>query len=138
MLLSTEAEYMVLTECSKHAQWTLSLLQQLSFNVDLPIDIFSDSLGARAIASNNVFHKRTKHINIKYHYIWEKIAEGILRVNKVNTKDNLADILTKALPRNQHSQHLSLFGLFVVSIAGEYSRKPAFTRDNSGSNGATR
>ena len=100
VLLSTEAEYMVLTECSKHAQWTLSLLQQLSFDVDLPIDIFSDSLGACAIASNNIFHKRTKHINIKYHYIWEKITEGILQVNKVNTKDNLTDILTKALPHS--------------------------------------
>lgn len=77
-LSSTEAEYMALTETSKHAQWTVSLLQQLSFDLDLPIDIFTDSEGAQAISANNVYHKRTKHIDIKYHYIREKITEGIV------------------------------------------------------------
>ena len=110
---------MALTECSKHAKWTLSLLEQLHLDVDLPIDIFSDSLGARSIASNNVFHKRLKHIDIKYHYVREKIANGTLAINKVNTKDNLADILTKALPRDQHSKLAVRLGLIADLFAGE-------------------
>lgn len=118
-LSSTEAEYMALTECSKHAQWTISLLKQLSFEVDLPIDIFCDSEGARSIASNNVDHKRTKHIDIKHHYIREKINEGTINVNEVNSKDNLADILTKALPRDSHQTLTSRMGLIGASTEGD-------------------
>ena len=68
-LSSTEAEYMALCECAKHTQWTLSLLKQLDFTVDLPLEIFCDSSGAKEIAANSVFHKQTKHIDIRYHYI---------------------------------------------------------------------
>ena len=117
-LSSTEVKYMALTEFSKHAKWMLSLLEQLHFMVDLPINIFSDSLGARSIASNNVFHKRMKHIYIKHHYVWEKIADGTLAINEVNTKDNLADILTKALPRDQRSKLAVRLGLVADLFAG--------------------
>jgi hypothetical protein len=61
-----------------------------------------------------------KHINIKYHHICEIVAEGILHINEVNTKENLADILTKALPRSLHSQQTLCLGLQSTSIAGEY------------------
>ena len=90
VLSSIESEYMALTECSKHAQWTISILQQLFFEVDLPIDIFCDSDGARSIASNNVDHKRMKHIDIKHHYIREKINDGTVNVNEVSSEDNVA------------------------------------------------
>jgi hypothetical protein len=98
---STEAEYMALTECTKNMQWTISLLQQLDFEVELPLDTFS-SLGARAIAANAVFHKWTKHINIKFHYIHDCIKKGIIAISAVPTKDNAADILMKSLPCDQH------------------------------------
>ena len=67
-LSSTEAEYMALTETAKHGQWAIQLLQQLDFEVDT-IELYSDSLGARAIAENLVHHSRTKHIEIRHHYI---------------------------------------------------------------------
>jgi hypothetical protein len=118
-LSSTEAEYMALTECLKHTQWTIAVLQQLSFDVDLPIDIFSDSLGARSITSNNVYHTRTKHIDIKYHYIREKIANATINVNEVNTKNDLADICTKALPREQHNFLADRLGLIDIPIEGD-------------------
>jgi len=70
-LSSTEAEYMALTECVK---WTLSLRNQLNFNINLPIELYTNSLGACAIASNSVYHKHTKHIDIKYHYIHDAIS----------------------------------------------------------------
>ena len=73
--------------------------------MELPIDIFSDSTGARAIAKNNVFHKRTKHINIKFHFIREKITDGTLHVNEVASEDNLAAI-HKHATRLPHFNHL--------------------------------
>jgi Reverse transcriptase (RNA-dependent DNA polymerase) len=118
-LSSTEAEYMALTECTKHAQWTISLLQQLDFEVELPLDTFSDSLGARAIAANAVFHKRTKHIDVKYHYIRDCIKKGIIEISAVTTKDNAANILTKPLPCDQHKKLSSKLGISDCSIAGE-------------------
>jgi Reverse transcriptase (RNA-dependent DNA polymerase) len=60
-LSSTEAEYMALTECLKHTQWTISLLRQLLFEVDLPIDVFTNSTGAESITLNNVYHKNKAH-----------------------------------------------------------------------------
>src|SRR5882724_7415736 len=102
MLSSTEAEYMALTECVKHAQWTLSLLNQLNFDIDLPIELFTNSLGACAITSNCLYHKHTKHIDIKYHYIHDAISSGNVNVSAVSTKENIADLLMKALPQSSH------------------------------------
>ena len=118
-LSTTEAEYMALCECSKHTQWTISLLQQLSFEIDLPVDIYCDLDGVISIASKNVDHKRTKHIDVKYHYIRERINEGTIRVNGVDSKDNLADVLTKPLPREQHHILISGLGLFGASTEGD-------------------
>ena len=110
---------MALTECVKHAQWTLSLLDQLDFDIDLPIELYSDSLGALAIASNSIYHKRTKHIDIKYHYIRDIISLGRINVDAVSTKNNIADLLTKALPRNSHHLLVHKFNLVDSPIAGE-------------------
>lgn len=118
-LSSTEAEYMALTECSKHAQWMISILQQLFFKVDLPIDIFCDLDGTRSIASNNVDHKRMKHIDIKHHYIREKISDGTVNVNEVSSEDNAADVFTKALPQDSHQKLTVKLGLIDASIEGD-------------------
>jgi len=93
---------MALTECVKHAQWTLSLLNQLDFDIDLPIELFTDSLGAHAITSNSVCHKCTKHIDIKYPYICDTISLGNINVGAVPMKENIADLLMKALPQSSH------------------------------------
>ena len=97
----------------------ISLLQQLSFEIDLPVDVYCDSDGTISIASKNIDHKRTKHIDVKYHYIREKINEGTIRVNGVDSKDNLADILTKPLAREQHHTLTSKLGLFGAPTEGD-------------------
>lgn len=118
-LSSTEAEYMALTEASQHALWTTHLLHQLGFEIDLPVQIYCDSKGARDIAANNVFHKRTKHIDIKHHFVRELIANETVSVLPVESENNLADVLTKALPKGQHMRLAQLLGLAGDSIMGE-------------------
>ena len=118
-LSSTEVECMALTECVKHAQWTLSLLNQLNFNFNLPIKLYTDSLGACMIASNSVYHKCTKHIDIKYHYIRDVISWVNVNVGTVSTRENIADLLTKALPQNSHHFLVQKFNIVDNSIAGE-------------------
>ena len=118
-LSSTEAEYMALTECVKHAEWTLSLLDQLNYDVDLPLQIYSDSLGARAIAKNSVHHKRTKHIDIRHHYVRDVLEREVVSVEEIGTKNNVADLLTKSLARDRHHFLTTRLGIVDASIAGE-------------------
>ena len=105
-------------ECAKQVTWTLQVLENLKFDVDLPVSIYSDSEGARAISENNVFHKRTKHIELHYHFIREKIQNKILRVEEVQSSNNVTDIFTKALPESTHMQHVHALGL-GITIEGE-------------------
>ena len=118
-LSSTEAEYMALTECVKHAEWNISLLEQLNFDIDLPLEIYSDSLGARAIAKTNVYHKSTKHIDIRHHYVREVIERNIVNIEEVGTKNNVADLLTKSMPRDRHHLLTMKLGLIDASTVGE-------------------
>ncbi|HEV7736248.1 MAG TPA: reverse transcriptase domain-containing protein, partial [Chlamydiales bacterium] len=110
-LSSTEAEYMALTETVKHAKWMLNLANQLGFEVDLPLCLFSDSKGAKDISNNPVFHKRTKHIDIQHHFIRQQVEEGNVSVERVASLENVADVLTKALAQKQHMKMVEGLGL---------------------------
>jgi hypothetical protein len=63
------------------------------------VELKVDSKSALALARNPVFHERSKHIDLRYHFIQNCLAEGTVRATYVNTVDQLADILTKALGR---------------------------------------
>ena len=119
-LSSTEAEYMAFTACAKHAKWTISLLQQLDFDVDLLLEIFSDSLGARAIAENPTHHDQTKHTDIQHHYIQDHIPDGTLHISPISSKDNIADVLTKSFCHDWHAFLKKKLGIVSDSIVGEY------------------
>jgi hypothetical protein len=67
-----------------------------AFLADSPI-VWCDNLSALALASNPVFHVRTKHIEVDYHFVREKVVHHNIVVKFVSTKDQLADILTKSL-----------------------------------------
>ena len=103
----------------KHGVWTIQVLRQLNFDVDT-IELYSDSLGARAIAENPVHHGRTKHIDIRHHYIRDIILDGSFHVSPVPTKDNVADALTKSFAHDRHEYLTAKLGLVACSNAGEY------------------
>ncbi|KAK9080130.1 hypothetical protein SSX86_001805 [Deinandra increscens subsp. villosa] len=96
-LSSTEAEYMALTEAVKEALWLSRFIAELGIEV-ADTCIKCDNQGAIALSKNGVFHERTKHINVKYHFIREVINSGEVLVEYVNTNQNWADVFTKALP----------------------------------------
>ena len=109
---------MALTETAKHGQWAIQLLQQLDFEVDT-IELNSNSLGARAIAENPVHHSRTKHIEIRHHYIRDPVPDGTFNVSSVPTKNNIADALTKSFACDRHRFLRKKLDLVDGSIAGE-------------------
>nr|CAN63068.1 hypothetical protein VITISV_007582 [Vitis vinifera] len=77
--------------------WLRNLLRELRFGKDEQMKLICDNQAALHIASNPVFHERTKHIKVDYHFIREKIASGCVATSFVNSNDQLADIFTKSL-----------------------------------------
>jgi transposase InsO family protein len=110
-LSSVEAEYAATTHAAKEAIWLSRLLREAGHNLSLPITIFSDSQGSIALAKNPEFHARTKHIEIKHHFIRERVQDGIIRLEYIPTNDMLADQLTKPLSIISHNKLVKLMGV---------------------------
>jgi methyl coenzyme M reductase subunit D len=75
--------------------------------------IYTDNNSALALARNPVFHERTKHIAVKYHYIRQLIEEGTIDLVYINTKDQKSDGLTKLLNKTKFKEFLIQIGLFI-------------------------
>lgn len=95
---STEAEYMALFEGVREALWLKSLINEVKLELKGPIDIFEDNQGCISIANNPTSHKRTKHIDIKYHFSREQVQKKLICIKYIPTDSQLADIMTKPLP----------------------------------------
>ncbi|RVW54230.1 Retrovirus-related Pol polyprotein from transposon RE1 [Vitis vinifera] len=94
---SAEAEYRVMALATCELIWLKHLLRELRFGKDEQMKLICDNQAALHIASNLVFHERTKHIEFDCHFIREKIASGCVATSFVNSNDQLADIFTKSL-----------------------------------------
>jgi hypothetical protein len=95
---STESEYRALATASAEVCWLRTLLKDLGIFLSQPPILWCDNVFALAIASNPVFHARTKHIEVDFHFIRERVLRKDLVVKFVSTNDQLADIFTKSLP----------------------------------------
>jgi hypothetical protein len=99
-LSSAEAEYMAVTGAGTETQWIIDFLTELElYKHTKPVTLFTDSQSALAIANNDVNHGRTKHIDIKHHWIRDAVKNKVIELKYVNTTDQIADIHTKALTR---------------------------------------
>jgi hypothetical protein len=97
-LSSVEAEYVAVATWVKEALWTLQWLQELNIDITT-IGINIDSTGALSFAENAQFSPRTKHIDIKHHFIRDHLEKGLIKLSYIPTEDNAADALTKPLDR---------------------------------------
>nr|GFA21569.1 retrovirus-related Pol polyprotein from transposon TNT 1-94 [Tanacetum cinerariifolium] len=97
---STEAEYIALSGCCAQILWMRSQLSDygLGFN---KIPMYCDNKSAIALCYNSVQHSRSKHIDIRYHFIKEQVENGVIELYFVNTEYQLADLFTKALGRER-------------------------------------
>nr|GFB36642.1 retrovirus-related Pol polyprotein from transposon TNT 1-94 [Tanacetum cinerariifolium] len=97
---STKAKYIALSGCYAQVLWMRSQLTDygLGFN---KIPMYSENKCAIALCCNNVQHSRSKHIDIRYHFIKEEVEKGVIELYFVNTEYQLEDIFTKALGRER-------------------------------------
>jgi hypothetical protein len=109
-LSSTEAEYMALSDCSRQVVWMHTLMGELGYKLK-PIPICGDNQGSIFIASNPVTEKRSKHIDIRYHYIREVIERKLAEVFFIDGDKNPADLLTKNLGSVKFLQFRPEYGL---------------------------
>jgi hypothetical protein len=98
-LSTTKAEYIATTTCCTQVLWTKKTLIDIQVEYDEPIPIYCDNTSAINISKNPVMHSNNKHIPIKYHFLQEQVAEKNIGVEYVGTKEQVADIFTKSLPR---------------------------------------
>lgn len=109
-LSTTEAEYMALTEAVKEALWLKGICIELGFEQD-SVEIHCDSQSAISLAKNSVHHERTKHIDYKLHFIRDHITAGTIKVSKIHTSLNPADMLTKGVPGNKFDVCLGILNV---------------------------
>ena len=95
---STEAEYKALANATAEIIWVQSLLRELGIRRIPAPCLWCDNLGATYLSANPVFHARTKHIEIDFHFVRERIANKQLEIRFVHSRGQLADGFTKALP----------------------------------------
>ena len=98
---STEAEYKAVADATAEIIWVQSLLRELRVSPGHPPVLWCDNIGATYLSSNPVFHARTKHIEVDYHFVRERVAQRLLCIKFISSKDQLADIFTKPLPQPQ-------------------------------------
>eukprot|EP00043_Microstomoeca_roanoka_P020224 m.241802 g.241802 ORF g.241802 m.241802 type:complete len:243 (-) comp17131_c4_seq84:277-1005(-) len=108
-LSSAEAEYIALTEVTKDVLWLRCLMEELDLKQEEATPIYTDSKPAMDIANTTQMNKRTKHIDIRAHFIRDKIRDGIIRTEHLGTKEQPADALTKNMGKTQMRRLLQKF-----------------------------
>nr|GEX72414.1 retrovirus-related Pol polyprotein from transposon TNT 1-94 [Tanacetum cinerariifolium] len=113
---SAEAEYVSLSACCAQVLWMRTQLTDYGFHFD-KISMCCDSKAAIAISCNPVQHSRTKHIDVRYHFIKEKVEKGIVELFFVGTEYQLADLFTKALPVERFQYLVRRLGMRCLTPA---------------------
>ncbi|KAL3641556.1 hypothetical protein CASFOL_012371 [Castilleja foliolosa] len=106
-LSSTEAEFIAATEAVKEAMWFKGVIKELLNRNDV-ITVYCDNQSALHLSKNPMFHERSKHIDVRLHFIRDVIERKEVHMEKVGTEDNPADMLTKVLPMSKFRYCLEL------------------------------
>ena len=113
-LSTTEAEFIAITEACKELLWVKKFFQELGFVQDKYL-LFVDSRSVIHLGKNSTFHSRSKHIDVRYHWIRDALDAKLLELAKIHTNDNDADMMTKALLRGKFKACCEIVGLTVTS-----------------------
>jgi hypothetical protein len=116
-LSSTEAEYRSAAIAACEVVWLQKLLSDLGLLVNAPVVIYCDNISSILLANNPVYHARTKHIEVHYHFIREKVLAKEIDLIHVNTENQVADIFTKALGTDKLKKFRKMLGVLEVDLS---------------------
>ena len=117
-LSSTEAEYMALNDSAREAVYQRGFRTELGFGAFADVEVFGDNCGAQKLAKNPVFHSRTKHIDVRHHFVRQAVWSRQLRIGYTPTETMPADMLTKGLSGVKHRRCLELLGVSILASRG--------------------
>ena len=112
-LSTTEAEYIALSLACQEAVWLRSLLADVQL-VQPATTMYEDNQGAIALSKNPSNHSRTKHIDIKYHYVRDLITRKEVNIEYCPSNKMIADLFTKGLPRGPYEQLRGCMGVQAI------------------------
>ena len=109
-LSATESEYMTVVEATNESLWLTGLVKELGIQQSR-VQLYYDSESAIYLAKNQVYHARTKHIDVRFHKIRELVSSSELVLEKVHTSDNAVDMLTKLITIEKFKHFLNLINV---------------------------
>lgn len=112
-LSSNEAEYMGMSDAAKEAIYLRNFLVELQESRSIKSHLLCDNMGALKMSENPSFHARSKHIDLRHHFIRDAVTNRLFDVKHIITEEMIADILTKALPRSKHEHCMKMLKLNV-------------------------
>ena len=113
-LSTAEAEYMAFSAACQEVIWLRRILKNFSCAQKDSTIVFEDNQGCIALAKNPVAHDRTKHIDIRYHFIREMMESGEIDIRYKMSEEMLADLLTKGMNRDRHIKLCQEFNLVKI------------------------
>ena len=111
---SVESEYKAMAQSVCEIIWLYQLSMEVNIETPVPAKLWCDNQVALHIACNHVFHERTKHIEIDFHFVREKIQLGLISTRYVKTEEQLGDILTKAISGDRVSYLCNKLGMINI------------------------
>jgi hypothetical protein len=116
-LSSTKAKYRGAAMVACEVAWFRKLLGDLGLHVDRQVVIYCDNLSSIQLAKNPVFHARTKHIEVRHHFIREKVLASKIDLIYVSTEDQVVDIFTKVLGAKKHRRFRSMLRVMESELS---------------------
>lgn len=114
-LSTTEVEFIATGLCACQCVWLRRIWEHLNNCQERATDVFCDNVSTIKLSKNPVLHGRSKHIDVRFHFLRNLCNDGVIELNYCSTKDQLADIMTKS-PKVEEFQHLlSALGMLDVS-----------------------
>lgn len=114
-LSTTEAEYIALTHAGRELVWLRQLLSEIARPLHHPSTLHCDNQSAIALSKDNMINARTKHFDIRYHWIRELVSDNVISITYCPTDTMVADVLTKALARPKLERFTAELGLRAIA-----------------------
>ena len=128
VLSTTEAEYVAVSEVVKEIKFLYQLLRSMEIKVPLPIKVQVDNIGAIWLANNSSVSERTKHVDLRAHFVRDMIKDQVIEINFVKPAENDSDIMTK----NQQGQHCTYAKSKLVYTVQEMNEKKDIEDEETG------